>query len=49
MNVTPYTDVITVCLITFLDTLPFSPSATSSSTGSVSFSICAITSLRIAV
>jgi len=29
MKVTPYTDVITVCLITFLVTFPFNPSATS--------------------
>lgn len=46
---TPYTDVMTVYLITFLVTFPLSPSATSSNAGSFSFSISPMTSLRIAV
>ena len=40
---------MTVYLIVFLFTLPFNPSATSNKAGSYSFSMCSITSFKIAV
>ena len=49
MKVTPYTEVITVCLIILRVTCSFRLCATSSIFESYSFSISDITSLRIAV
>ena len=49
MKVTPYTEVITVCLMTFLVTFPFNPCAISTHSLSYSFSISANTNFSIAV